>query len=46
MKKNKLALALVLTGIFAAGTAQAANDRFIIQVDNNKKVLLKRLLKN
>ncbi|WP_417668966.1 S8 family serine peptidase [Pseudoalteromonas tetraodonis] len=45
MKKNKLALALVLTGIFAAGTAQAANDRFIIQVDNNKKGVVKALTK-
>ena len=45
MKKNKLALALVLTGIFAAGTAHAANDRFIIQVDNNKKGVVKALTK-
>ncbi|MDN3411856.1 MULTISPECIES: hypothetical protein [unclassified Pseudoalteromonas] len=45
MKKNKLALALVLTGICAAGTAHAANDRFIIQVDNNKKGVVKALTK-
>ena len=45
MKKNKLALALVLSGICSAGAAQAANDRFIIQVDNNKKGVVKALTK-
>ena len=45
MKKNKLALALIISGLCAAGTAHAANDRYIIQVDNNKKGVVKALAK-
>ena len=45
MKKNKLALALIISGLCAAGTANAANDRYIIQVDNNKKGVVKALAK-
>ena len=45
MKKNKLALALIISGLCAAGTANAADDRYIIQVDNNKKGVVKALAK-
>lgn len=45
MKKNKLALALIISGLCAAGTANAANDRYIIQVDNNNKGVVKALAK-
>ena len=45
MKKNKLALALILSGLCAASNASAQNDRFVIQVDNNKKGVVKALTK-
>ena len=45
MKKNKLALALILSGLCTAGNASAQNERFIIQVDNNKKGVVKALTK-
>ncbi|KTF16272.1 S8 family serine peptidase [Pseudoalteromonas sp. H105] len=45
MKNNKLALAVIISGLFAAGSASAANERYIIQVDNNKKGVVKALAK-
>ncbi|WP_372759810.1 S8 family serine peptidase [Pseudoalteromonas sp.] len=45
MNKNKLALALLLSGICTAGNAYADNDRYIIQVDNSKKGVVKALAK-
>lgn len=45
MKNNKLTLAVIISGLFAASNASAANDRYIIQVDNNKKGVVKALAK-
>ncbi|KKL58278.1 hypothetical protein LCGC14_2226980, partial [marine sediment metagenome] len=46
MNTNKLALALIISGLCTTGSVAAANDRYIIQVDNNKKGVVKALAKN
>ncbi|MCG7533854.1 S8 family serine peptidase [Pseudoalteromonas sp. OOF1S-7] len=45
MKFNKFTASLLLAGLCAATTAQANDDRFIIQVDNSKKGVVKALAK-
>lgn len=45
MNTNKLALALIISGLCTTGSVAAANDRYIIQVDNNKKGVVKALAK-
>ena len=39
MKLNKLTGALLIAGACAMAQANASDDRYIIQVDNSKKVL-------
>lgn len=43
MKFNKSTMSLLLAGLCATATAQTTDDRFIIQVDNNKKGIVKAL---
>ena len=45
MKKITLTSALLAASIASAFSVQAANDRYIIQVDNNKKGIIKALAK-
>jgi subtilisin family serine protease len=45
MKLNKYTSALLLAGVCFAGQAAADNDRYIIQVDNNAKGVVKALAK-
>ncbi|WP_462150829.1 S8 family serine peptidase [Pseudoalteromonas xiamenensis] len=45
MKLNKYTSALLLAGVCFAGQAVADNDRYIIQVDNNSKGIIKALAK-
>ncbi|MCG7537995.1 S8 family serine peptidase [Pseudoalteromonas sp. OF7H-1] len=45
MKLNKLTGALLIAGACAMSQAQASDDRYIIQVDNSKKGVVKALAK-
>ncbi|CAM4358353.1 S8 family serine peptidase [Pseudoalteromonas maricaloris] len=45
MKLNKLTGALIIAGACAMSQAQASDDRYIIQVDNSKKGVVKALAK-
>ncbi|WP_199609243.1 S8 family serine peptidase [Flocculibacter collagenilyticus] len=45
MKVSKFASSLVAVAIATAFTAQAADDRYIVQVENNKKGIVKALAK-
>ncbi|KJZ05156.1 S8 family serine peptidase [Pseudoalteromonas piscicida] len=45
MKLNKLTGALLIAGACAMAQAQASDDRYIIQVDNSKKGVVKALAK-
>ncbi|RZG08545.1 alkaline serine protease [Pseudoalteromonas sp. CO348] len=45
MKLNKLTGALIIAGACAMAQAQASDDRYIIQVDNSKKGVVKALAK-
>ncbi|BBN80836.1 hypothetical protein PA25_08210 [Pseudoalteromonas sp. A25] len=45
MKLNKFTSALMFAGMCAAASAQASDDRYIIQVENNNKGIVKALAK-
>ncbi|NOU52437.1 S8 family serine peptidase [Pseudoalteromonas sp. JBTF-M23] len=45
MKLNKFTSALMFAGMCAAASAQASDDRYIIQVENNNKGVVKALAK-
>ena len=45
MKFSKLSTSVVALAVASAFSAQAADDRFIIQVDNSKKGVVKALAK-
>jgi subtilisin family serine protease len=45
MKFNKFTSALLLAGVCSAASVNAADDRYIIQVDNDKKGVVKALAK-
>lgn len=45
MKLNKFSASIIAASIAASFAAQAANDRYIIQVDNSKKGVVKALAK-
>ncbi len=45
MKLNKVTCSLIAASMVSAFSAQAANDRYIIQVDNSKKGVVKALAK-